>query len=993
VASTEALGLRAVHRDRHEDLLFVDGVLCAGGGEQRALAIWQDRKKLCENLRAGRDGSCPGGNSSSMEHEPTNERIDNRALLKHSAWIDRVARALVRDGAARDDVIQEAWLSALSRPPAKVANVRGWLGAVVRNTARQLGRGDARRTRREHASISPPPSPSAQELAAQAELSRRVVDAVLQLEEPYRETVLLRFFEGKSSAEIARLRDVPESTVRNRLRRALDRLRVGFESESDDRRGLLALLPLAVRSETATLATASVAAVLTKGVIMSIKAKILVAAAIVLLAAGAWWHESGRPAVADRERVAAVPALPEGPTRVPAAAIAPTGESDAEPAARELEVATADPVIATTEVRGLVRFTGLGTPVVDATVELLENGETVLAATETGADGRFTLEGAPIGTAMTARAIRPNHRPAEASVRVEGPQAEELLIWVEPGHAAPGRIFDAITHRPIEGARVEIDRDPVATSDENGRFRVNGVNGASQLDVEVEGYASTRRFFDVDALGHADVVAIPMLVGASLEGIVRGDDGAPIHGARVDLERGLQRIDVEGLALDDDLLFEDGETRSVSSDEEGRFRLERLIPGERELVVSAPRHVLRRVTVVIPRPGSAVSRDVALRRSFSIEGTITVNGTPAEMTSLSWAGATTTGHGVANGSRYEFANVEPGPVTLTARLRDRSLPTHTFELEGKAGETFQHDIAFELPIVTVGGVAVDDHGAPIAGLRVAAMTGRFSPWLHATTGDDGRFHVQTYGTETTRFSVSGTSRRTTVRVADIAPGRTDVVLRFSPTRHLAVRPIDAVSGAPIKRFLLYWHDAESRHRAWHVEEDGTARFTTPEASVRLTINAMDAGYRPVVIDDVKTVGATDAAPFVVHLERGCDLRVRWVGDHATFPNEPQTMMMLLPEGATPPRVEFGAQPGEATTIDSESSAPLFSQYWVRVPETLHSTIRGLAPGRYAFQFWPDIVEFTPSVIDVPAALTHEVEVDFRRVPERESDQSSTDSGS
>jgi DNA-directed RNA polymerase specialized sigma24 family protein len=48
-------------------------------------------------------------------------------------------------------------------------------------------------------------------LVEQAELQREIVGEVVQLEEPYRSTILLRFFENLSAGDIARKQGVAVS--------------------------------------------------------------------------------------------------------------------------------------------------------------------------------------------------------------------------------------------------------------------------------------------------------------------------------------------------------------------------------------------------------------------------------------------------------------------------------------------------------------------------------------------------------------------------------------------------------------------------------------------------------------------------------------------------------------------------------------------------------------------------------------------------------------
>ena len=58
--------------------------------------------------------------------------------------------------------------------------------------------------------------------------------AVLELDEPFRQVVLLRYFEQHTPKEIAHLLGIPGATVRSRLSRALEKLRVSLDQEFGD---------------------------------------------------------------------------------------------------------------------------------------------------------------------------------------------------------------------------------------------------------------------------------------------------------------------------------------------------------------------------------------------------------------------------------------------------------------------------------------------------------------------------------------------------------------------------------------------------------------------------------------------------------------------------------------------------------------------------------------------------------------------------------------
>ena len=91
-------------------------------------------------------------------------------------------------------------------------------------------REDRRRRHREHLSARPETSDMTPAEALQrAELHRELVNTLLDLKEPYRTTVVLRFFEALTPDEIACRQAVPVSTVRTRLRRGLMILRTTLD--------------------------------------------------------------------------------------------------------------------------------------------------------------------------------------------------------------------------------------------------------------------------------------------------------------------------------------------------------------------------------------------------------------------------------------------------------------------------------------------------------------------------------------------------------------------------------------------------------------------------------------------------------------------------------------------------------------------------------------------------------------------------------------------
>jgi DNA-directed RNA polymerase specialized sigma24 family protein len=72
------------------------------------------------------------------------EPLSPDLLLEHAAFLRGLARSLVLDESRADDVVQEAYMAALRRPPPPRVRLRAWLAAVTRNLALRSRRTDRR---------------------------------------------------------------------------------------------------------------------------------------------------------------------------------------------------------------------------------------------------------------------------------------------------------------------------------------------------------------------------------------------------------------------------------------------------------------------------------------------------------------------------------------------------------------------------------------------------------------------------------------------------------------------------------------------------------------------------------------------------------------------------------------------------------------------------------------------------------------------------------
>jgi RNA polymerase sigma-70 factor (ECF subfamily) len=156
-------------------------------------------------------------------------------LLQDAAWLRGLARTLAHDRDDADDLVQESWIAAWQRQPDASRPMRAWLTKVVRDLAGMKRRSEQRRAVREAITDDARAPAAPDELLEQMRLHRRLVDLVLELDEPYRSTVIAHFVEGRTSASIARSLGIPAGTVRKRLWEALSRLRAGLDASSGDR--------------------------------------------------------------------------------------------------------------------------------------------------------------------------------------------------------------------------------------------------------------------------------------------------------------------------------------------------------------------------------------------------------------------------------------------------------------------------------------------------------------------------------------------------------------------------------------------------------------------------------------------------------------------------------------------------------------------------------------------------------------------------------------
>ncbi|QDU65983.1 sigma-70 family RNA polymerase sigma factor [Engelhardtia mirabilis] len=474
-------------------------------------------------------------------------------LKSELSWLRGLASRLVREADVAEDLVQDTLVVALQRP----GGGRPFLAGVLRNLSLRRGRGEARRRVRERRGARPEAVDSAAELVKEIANQRELVSAVLRLDEPYRETLLLRFYRDLSPKRIAAQSGVSVNTVNSRLQRGLAQLRSGLDAEYGDRRTwCLALLPLvdpppppawpivgAVTVKTTLAAAALVAAVSAGVLIPLLSGPEEAATATGALTADLAVASVSQPSVldgseplrpADMER-----SVGAGRTAVVRTGLAAADDGQPQPAATLVNV------------RGRVVDVD-GLPVAGVTVSARADGRTQQATSGDG--GAFVLEATPED---------------QVTIRVEGDdwvalregfwdtsrQFEPIVLVARPLELA-GRVVD-VFGTPVGEARLDyrlpsdlttrvgldldstVERTWQARTDADGRYRLSAVPRVEGALVGVvhTGYAA--RFLDAPlrSAENFDVVLEPdaMLSPLAIRGRVVDGEGRPVEGALVSL--------------------------------------------------------------------------------------------------------------------------------------------------------------------------------------------------------------------------------------------------------------------------------------------------------------------------------------------------------------------------------------------------------------------------------------------------------------------------
>ena len=147
-------------------------------------------------------------------------------LNAHAASLRALARSLLSDEGAAEDVLQDTWVTALQRPPGRRDRVSGWLRAVTRNAVVDHLRARKRQQGREESLPEQEPAAPLEELPfLRDSLSPHLSQALSALPAAQRQAVELLQVQGLSVVEAAARAGVSPGALKVRAHRGYRAMR------------------------------------------------------------------------------------------------------------------------------------------------------------------------------------------------------------------------------------------------------------------------------------------------------------------------------------------------------------------------------------------------------------------------------------------------------------------------------------------------------------------------------------------------------------------------------------------------------------------------------------------------------------------------------------------------------------------------------------------------------------------------------------------------
>lgn len=726
------------------------------------------------------------------------------ALLAQREWVQRLARGLVADVHAADDVAQQALTSALARPPRHASNLRSWLGSLVRSRARDAARAQTRRQRREveASCMARESGPTPEQALERAELVQQLATIVVGLREPYRSALVLVYFEGLAPLAAAQRLRLNESTLRTQVKRGLELVREELDRSHRGRRdawlagvGVLAL----ERSSRAALASSTVGtgtAIAVGGGLVKWKS---IVAAVLVLALGAFLvaRRASRPS-----RGAELAAQPGAPIRLSDTPALPAIEPSTRTALQDSSAApVASAAVSTTRLDVDVVWQRDGTPAVGVGVLAVhwdESRRSQYVDALTDGAGRAVFDSLRPGKIVVF-----GDRGGREEVELALGATAHVRLEIPKGITVAGRVElpdgSAVADAEIFGKRSGVfwPAHPLGRSDASGRFELRDLQAELSTAIWARHAAHAPSHavnLRSDGEDEREIVLTLLGEGGGVSVHVVDPAGAAVERARV----------LVGAGRPHAVTLPDGRQGSIAAacnaltDEEGRCSFRGVGLGAQEVQVLAEGfpELLARVDV---RAGASDVLELTLERGARLSGrVIDADGAPASGATVQTAEWTRPGfRNVVTDALGCFSLDGLPPGKLAIRADGDARGRRRGEVELRAGEEARVELALERGNVVEGRV-LDARDQPLAGWRVhvECVQDHFSDaqlravmqWVegkHTLTDAEGRFVFANVPSVRVRIEVRGADLESygqpLAMLTDLQVPARDLVVRVDPS--------------------------------------------------------------------------------------------------------------------------------------------------------------------------------------------------------------------
>lgn len=633
--------------------------------------------------------------------------------------------------------------------------------------------------------------------------------------------------------------------------------------------------------------------------------------------------------------------------------------------------------------RGRVLAEGTNAPVAGAVVA---GGETAVTTDPTG---RYEVTAALVRGAAQLHASHAGYVSRHRSILLHGREPTEVDFVLPPETNITVTVVDAHTREPIVGVELRYPYEkplvPLLTDD---RGRCSLVTGEGQLllrEVHAAGYARTTWQWQVRDVASAAPL-IPMLRLATIEGRVTDTVGNPLEGANVAgpqhgpaARRGAP--DAPGVAWGPGAFSYEVGDSAAFADAKGHFTLV-LLPSTEGQILTA-RHadfVTTTSSPVVVTGGQRAWVELALARGATLHGTVRRNGEQLSSFQVVWNSTSEPGlqgrTSVHSAEGYTLRGIAPGESTIQLVEPGRgTVQRCTVQLE--AGQTLQHDFAWEEKTTTITGKITSTDGSPLENIAVQASsegeTDRHSKSVISRA--DGSYSIACIEGRTYRVS----ARRVVWKFLDGVPaGAADVNFVLPELGLLRIQLLDAATRDPVRATddtgTVSWR--EGGQGAWlnandKIDATGLFEMRLPIGAVDVSMWLTEGGYQARTLQALPVTANADPAPIPVELVRGARVELVLAGDTPMPRDIAQKHLLFFVDERTSALVRgpFAKQGGESNHRLNGINM------WFGNPGLLHRhvhfttagdpvALRGLAPGRHWLRAFPDDLVFEPASFDV-----------------------------